>query len=44
MPEFLKEYMLNLCEKGSLNGEGGYYLTVFEAALEYLLGLDVAKV
>ncbi len=28
--------------RGSLSGEGGYYLTVYEAALEYIHNLDVA--
>jgi hypothetical protein len=28
--------MWNLCEPGKLKSEGGYYLTVFEAAIGYL--------
>ncbi len=40
-PELSKQYMWQLCERQALNGEAGYYLTVFEAALEYLKTLDL---
>lgn len=41
-PEFSKQYIWNLAQKNSLNGEGGYYLTVFEAAIQYIKTLDIA--
>ena len=40
-PEAVKHSMLTLCAKGLLQGEGGYYLTVFEAAIEYIAGFDL---
>ena len=38
-PFFQKELMWALCNPALLNGEGGYYLTVFEAALQYILDI-----
>jgi hypothetical protein len=35
-PFLAKELMWGLCEPGKLKSEGGYYLTVFEAAIVYL--------
>jgi len=39
-PLTLCEYLWNLCDPEQLNGEGGYYLTVFGCALEYLKNAD----
>lgn len=38
--ELNRQFMLGLCDRGALNGEAGYYLTVYEAALEYIAHLD----
>ena len=35
-----KECMWALCEPDMIAGEGGYYLTVFDAALAHIEGLD----
>jgi len=40
-PEALKVFLLSFCSQSSLQGEGGYYLTVFEAALEYIESFDM---
>lgn len=42
-PEAVLYSMSNLCAKSHLQGEGGYYLTVFEAALEYISGFDMEQ-
>jgi len=34
--ETLSEYVYELCDPEQLNGEGGYYLTVFVSSLQYL--------
>ncbi|OQR99242.1 hypothetical protein ACHHYP_07192 [Achlya hypogyna] len=34
------EYMWSLCSQDSLVGESGYYLTMFEASLEYIRATD----
>jgi hypothetical protein len=34
--EVTKTFILGLCDRKSLNGEAGYYLTAFEAAIEYI--------
>ena len=39
-PILLKELLWALCDPLMLQGEGGYYLTVYEAALEYIRGMD----
>lgn len=39
--EVTKQFLWGLCERGSLTGEGGYYLTVFEATVEYIHSFDV---
>lgn len=38
--EVTKQFLWGLCERGSLTGEGGYYLTVFEATVEYIHSFD----
>jgi len=38
--ETLSEYIYELCDPELLNGEGGYYLTVFVSCLQYLKTLD----
>lgn len=40
--ETSKQFMWGLCDKSALNGEGGYYLTVFEAAAEYIKNMTIA--
>lgn len=40
--ELHKQFMWGLCDKSMLSGEGGYYLTVYEAALQYISNLDIA--
>lgn len=40
-PQLLAEMLWNLCDPEKLNGEGGYYLTVFCSALEYLKNLKI---
>ena len=35
-----KECMWTLCEPDMIAGEGGYYLTVFDAALAHIAGLE----
>jgi Vacuolar sorting protein 9 (VPS9) domain len=35
-PLLMKEFMWSLCDRQTLSGQGGYYLTVFDAALEYI--------
>jgi hypothetical protein len=37
--ELSKRFMWGLCNQASLAGESGYYLTVYEAALEYVATL-----
>ncbi len=39
-PLLLKELLWSLCDPLMLQGEGGYYLTVYEAALEYIRNMD----
>ena len=39
-----KECMWSLCEPDMVAGEGGYYLTVFDAALSYLKVCDSSAV
>lgn len=39
--DLYKMSMWGLCTKDSLSGEGGYYLTVFEAALEYFASFEI---
>ncbi|ELR16367.1 Vacuolar sorting protein 9 (VPS9) domain containing protein [Acanthamoeba castellanii str. Neff] len=40
-PLLVSEYLWGLCDPEQLNGEGGYYLTVFCSAFEYLKGLEM---
>jgi len=41
-PLLLKELLWALCDPLMLQGEGGYYLTMYEAALEYIRSMDAA--
>jgi len=36
-------FITELADRESLNGEGGYYLTVFEAAIEYIKSMDIEQ-
>eukprot|EP00943_MAST-04B_sp_MAST-4B-sp1_P006036 g6036.t1 len=36
-----KEYLVHLCPANVLDGEGAYYLSTFEAALTFMLGMKV---
>lgn len=38
-----RQYLWGLCEASMLTGEGGYYLTVYEAAVEYIANFDLTK-
>eukprot|EP00736_Rhodelphis_marinus_P009007 Rmarinus@m.7741 len=40
-PWSVREYIWQLCDPDELNGEKGYYLTVFNAALQYILDLKL---
>jgi len=40
-PLLVSEYLWGLCDPEQLNGEGGYYLTVFCSAFEYLKTLEM---
>jgi hypothetical protein len=42
-PATLKHLMWHLCDPASLQSEGGYYLTVFDAAIEYIRTVDPDK-
>jgi len=42
-PVALKHLMWQLCDQAQLNGEGGYYLNSFSAALEYIRTVDLDK-
>lgn len=37
------EYVINLADQDILNGEGGYYLTVFQSALQYIKDLPKSE-
>lgn len=39
--EIVKTYLMELCDPSALAGEQGYYLTAFEAALEFVKSADV---
>lgn len=43
-PLLLKKLLWATCDPEVLRGEGGYYLTVYEAALSYVQGLNLASV
>ena len=43
-PMYDKALMWSLCDGDMLAGEGGYYLTVFEAALEYVKQVPLVSV
>jgi hypothetical protein len=38
-----RDLMWSLCHPDQLQGEGGYYLTVFESSIEFVLGEEVAR-
>lgn len=40
-PLCLRALLTGLCSADTLRGEGGYYLTVFEAAIEYIKSLEL---
>lgn len=40
-PLLTKELLWGLCHPDQLYGESGYYLTVYESALEYIQSIDV---
>ena len=42
-PYYIKQYIWDYSPTNQLQGAAGYYLTVYEAALEYLLKLDENK-
>lgn len=41
-PLVTKQLLWSMCNPTALQGEGGYYLTVFEAALEYVKAVDMS--
>ena len=41
--ESMKLFISTLCDQQSLQGEGGYYLTVFEAAIEYIARFSMTE-
>ena len=42
-PTFNKDMLWQLCHPDQLHGECGYYLTVYESALEYILSQEVPE-
>ena len=40
-PSFSKDLLWQLCHPDQLHGESGYYLTVYESALEYIMAEEV---
>lgn len=43
MMETLSEYLYAVCDPSQLNGEGGFYLTVFNSALQFIKGMDTSS-
>ena len=41
-PSFSKDLLWHLCHPDQLHGESGYYLTVYESALEYIMSEEVS--
>lgn len=42
-PSFSRDLLWGLCHPDQLHGESGYYLTVYESALEFILGEEVEE-
>ncbi len=40
-PLLIKDLLATVCHPSVLKGEGGYYLTVFEASLEHIRTLEL---
>lgn len=38
-----KDLLWKLCHPGQLQGESGYYLTIYESAVEYVLAYDIPE-
>jgi hypothetical protein len=42
-PQLNKEMLWKLCHPDQLRGESGYYLTMYESAIEYIMSVEVSE-